>query len=107
MEKIRSFFKVDSNLQLLIINIVFALTGTSSLFFADYILNILLINQNTYGNFLYWLIRIILILPIYQVLLIIFGSLFGEFKYFWRMEKKTIRKISSIFTKNKIVILKK
>ena len=99
MEKIRSFFKVDSNLQLLIINIVFALTGTSSLFFADYILNILLINQNTYGNFLYWLIRIILILPIYQVLLIIFGSLFGEFKYFWRMEKKTIRKISSIFTK--------
>ena len=99
MEKIRSFFKVESNFQLLIINIVFALTGTSSLFFADYILNILLINQNTYGNFLYWLIRIILILPIYQVLLIIFGSLFGEFKYFWRMEKKTIRKISLIFTK--------
>ena len=99
MEKIRSFFKVDSNLQLLIINIVFALTGTSSLFFADYILNIFLINQNTYGNFLYWSIRIILILPIYQVLLIIFGSLFGEFKYFWRMEKKTIRKISLIFTK--------
>ena len=99
MEKIRSFFKVESNFQLLIINIVFALTGTSSLFFADYILNILLINQNTYGNFLYWLIRIILILPIYQVLLIIFGSLFGEFKYFWRMEKKTIRKISSIFKK--------
>lgn len=99
MEKIRSFFKVDSNLQLLIINIVFALTGTSSLFFADYILNILLINQNTYGNFLYWSIRIILILPIYQVLLIIFGSLFGEFKYFWRMEKKTIRRISLIFAK--------
>ena len=99
MEKIRSFFKVESNFQLLIINIVIALTGTSSLFFADYILNILLINQNSHGNFLYWSIRIILILPIYQVLLIIFGSLFGEFKYFWRMEKKTIRKISSIFTK--------
>ena len=36
----------------LIINIVFALTGTSALFFADYILNILLINQDNYGNFL-------------------------------------------------------
>ena len=99
MKKIRSFFKVDSNFQLLIINIVFALTGTSSLFFADYILNLLLINQNTYGNFLYWLTRIILILPIYQVLLIIFGSIFGEFKYFWRMEKKTIIKINFIFKK--------
>ena len=99
MKKIRSFFKVDSNFQLLIINIVFALTGTSSLFFADYILNILLVNQDTYGSFFYWSTRIVLILPIYQVLLIIFGSIFGEFKYFWRMEKKTIRKISSIFTK--------
>ena len=88
MEKIRSFFKVDSNFQLLIINIVFALTGTSSLFFADYILNILLINQDNYGNFLYWLTRIILILPIYQLLLIIFGFLFGQFEYFWRMEKR-------------------
>jgi hypothetical protein len=99
MQKIRSFFKVDSNFQLIMINIVFALTGTSSLFFADYILNILLINQDSYGNFLYWLTRIILILPIYQILLIIFGSLFGQFKYFWSMEKKTIRKISLIFTK--------
>ena len=99
MEKIRSFFKVDSNFQLLIINIVFALTGTSALFFADYILNILLINQDNYGNFLYWLTRIILILPIYQLLLIIFGFLFGQFEYFWRMEKKTIRRISEIFIK--------
>ncbi len=97
MEKIRSFFKVESNYQLFIINLVFAITGTSSLFVADYILDMLLITQENYDNFFYWITRIILILPIYQILLIIFGILFGEFSYFWRMEKKTLNKIRSIF----------
>lgn len=97
MEKIRSFFKVESNYQLFIINLVFAITGTSSLFVADYILDMLLVTQENYDNYFYWITRIILILPIYQILLIIFGILFGEFSYFWRMEKKTLNKIRSIF----------
>ena len=94
MEKIRNFFKVDSNYQLIIINVVFAVTGSSSLFVADYLLNILLVTQENYGDFVYWLTRIILILPVYQILLIIFGFLFGEFSYFWEMEKKTLNKQS-------------
>ena len=97
MEKIRGFFKVESNYQLFIINLVFAITGTSSLFVADYILDMLLVTQENYDNAFYWITRIILILPIYQILLIIFGILFGEFSYFWRMEKKTLNKIRSIF----------
>ena len=51
MRKIRNFFKVESNYQLLIVNIVFAITGTSSLFVADYILDIILINQENYNSF--------------------------------------------------------
>lgn len=101
MRKIRNFFKVESNYQLLIVNIVFAITGTSSLFVADYILDIILINQDNYNSFFYWSTRIILILPVYQVLLIFFGYLFGEFSYFWRMEKKTLDKLSVFFRKNK------
>ena len=53
--------------------------------------------EENYDNYFYWITRIILILPIYQILLIIFGILFGEFSYFWRMEKKTLNKIRSIF----------
>ena len=99
MEKIRNFFRVQTNYQLFIVNLVFALTGTSSLFFADYILEVLYINADTIGSASYWTIRIILILPIYQILLIIVGTLFGEFSYFWEMEKKTFRKINLIFKK--------
>ena len=97
MEKIRNFFKVKSNYQLLIINIVFAITGTSSLLLADYILDMLLINQDHYNAFFYWATRIILILPIYQILLIVFG----EFSYFWSMEKKTLNRLALFFKKNK------
>ena len=101
MEKIRSFFKVESNYQLFIINLVFAITGTSSLFVADYILDMLLVTQENYDNSFYWVTRIILILPVYQILLIIFGFLFGEFSYFWEMEKKTLSKLKTLFSKNK------
>jgi hypothetical protein len=98
MKKISDFFKVHSNYQLFIINIVFALTGASSVFVADYILDIFLVNRIDYGDFLYWLTRIILMLPTYQILLIIFGTLFGEFAYFWAMEKKTLKRLG-IFSK--------
>ena len=83
------------------VNLVFALTGTSSLVCADYILKILYVNPDTFGIASYWTIRIILILPIYQVLLIFVGAIFGEFSYFWEMEKKTLKKLNSIFKKNK------
>ena len=101
MEKVRIFFKVQTNYQLFMVNLVFALTGTSSLLCADYILKILYVNPDTFGIASYWTIRIILILPIHQVLLIFVGAIFGEFSYFWEMEKKTLKKLNSIFKKNK------
>ena len=97
MEKVRIFFKVQTNYQLFMVNLVFALTGTSSLLCADYILKILYVNPDTFGIASYWTIRIILILPIYQVLLIFVGAIFGEFSYFWEMEKKNLKKIKFNF----------
>jgi nicotinamide riboside transporter PnuC len=99
MKKIRSFFKVDSNYQLFIVNLVFALTGSAALYFADYLLNLFLFTKDLYGIFFYWVTRIILVLPLYQVLLIIIATIFGQFSYFWAMEKKTINKFTKIFYK--------
>jgi len=90
MEKIRKLFKVDSNYQLLIVNIVFAITGSLALYFAGIFLDLINISLNNTNTFVYWTLRIILILPVYQVLLLLVGGIFGEFKYFWAMEKKII-----------------
>jgi len=94
MEKIRKIFKVNSNYQLLIVNVVFAITGSLALYLAGIPLDLINISQDNTNTFIYWVLRIILILPVYQVLLLIVGSIFGEFQYFWNMEKKIISRFT-------------
>lgn len=35
----------------------------------------------------------VLILPIYNVLLLVYGAVFGQFKFFWAFEKKFFRRL--------------
>ena len=82
MENLKKIFKVSSTYQLIVVFVVFGITGSFSLFISDYILEIL--------NLSNFIISIFTVLIIYQILLIIIGTLFGEFDYFWEMEKKII-----------------
>ena len=82
MEKLKKIFKVSSTYQLIVVFIVFGITGSLSLFISDYILTILELKN--------MIISIFMVLIIYQILLIIIGTIFGEFKYFWEMEKKIL-----------------
>jgi hypothetical protein len=38
-------------------------------------------------------VRLLLIFPIYQVLLVANGFLFGQFTFFWNFEKKLLRSL--------------
>ncbi|MGA0828911.1 MAG: DUF6787 family protein, partial [Flavobacteriaceae bacterium] len=42
---------------------------------------------------IYWPLRIGLIFPLYQLLLVFFGALFGQFRFFWNFEKKMLRRL--------------
>ena len=90
MDRIKKIFKVTSNYQLIIVFVVFGITGSLSLVISEYI-SIFLHLDNI-------IMSIISILIVYQVLLIIIGALFGEFDYFWEMEKKIISRFK--FKKN-------
>ena len=85
MEKLKKIFKVSSTYQLIVVFVVFGITGSFSLFISDYILEIL--------NLSNFIISIFTILIIYQILLIIIGTLFGEFDYFLGDGKKDNLKI--------------
>ena len=98
MNKIRNLFKVETNFQLLKVNIVFAATGTASIYVAGIVINVLGLNLYILGDFFYWVLRIMLLIPVYQVLLIVIGSIFGEFKYFWRIEKKMLSRLGIKFS---------
>ena len=90
--KLIKIFKVKDFNQLIIIFIVFGITGSLSVVLGKYVL-INIFGESFLNNDYYWLLRLILIFPIYQVLLIIIGALFGQFKYFWEIEKKILIKM--------------
>ena len=90
MNKLKERWGITSNWQLVVIFIVFGLTGSSSAKLAGPFVEMLGID-NDISVWIYWPARILLIFPIYQVLLIIFGWLFGQFQFFWNFEKKMLR----------------
>ena len=96
LQKITDKFHAKSFKHLIIIFLVFALSGSASLLMSSSILTAL--NLKELINFypLYLLVRIILLIPIYQLVLIIIATLFGEFRYFWDFEKKFFKRLRLI-----------
>ena len=93
--KLIKIFKVKDFNQLIIIFIVFAITGSLSVVLGKYVL-ISVFGESFLNNDYYWFLRLILIFPIYQVLLIVVGASFGQFRYFWEIEKKILIKMKLI-----------
>ena len=96
IEKLVNKFKANSIRHLFIIFIIFALSGSGSLFISSPILIVLGLDKLITFYPLYIFVRIILIIPIYQFILILIASLFGEFDYFWKFEKKFLQRLRII-----------
>ena len=89
-------FNAKSKAHLLVIFLVFGLSGSFSLWISYPIISALNL-KNILNNYpLYLFLRILFIIPIYQLILIVVASIFGEFKYFWRLEKKFLKRIKII-----------
>ena len=98
MEQLKERWGIRSNFQLLVILIVFSVTGSSAVYVAKPFLNWIGLHPEAFsgpggGPGVYWTLRILVIFPIYQVLLVAFGWLFGQFSFFWNMEKKMLRRM--------------
>ncbi|MCH7785611.1 MAG: hypothetical protein IIB06_09390 [Bacteroidetes bacterium] len=82
--------------------LVFAITGSSSLYIGGPIIKLLGITKDNLAPILYWVLFIFIGLMFYQILLVLFGWLFGQFTFFWEMEKKILRKLGlGLFLKEK------
>lgn len=93
MKRLKEKWGINSNFQLLIIFFVFSVTGSLALWVAKPLLNILGIERELLSPWIFWPIRILIIFPIYQILIIIIGALFGQFKFFWAFEKKMLSRL--------------
>ena len=93
MKKFKEKWNISSNYQLVIILIVFAITGSLSLYVSAPILKALSIDKEILSIWLFWPLKILIIFPIYQILILIIGTIFGQFKFFWKFEKKFLKRI--------------
>jgi hypothetical protein len=89
LNKLKQRWQISSNWQLFMICVVFAITGSSSAMVSAPILKFLNITKELHPA-IFWPLRILIIFPVYQVLLIIIGTLLGQFKFFWAFEKKML-----------------
>lgn len=99
IEKLKKRWEVESSWQVVIILVVFACTGFSVLQIKAPLFNLAGITPDTSA----WIrvpFYLFTILPAYQVLLLMFGFLFGQFEFFWKFEKRFLGRMKKIFTRS-------
>jgi len=93
MKKLKEKWLIKSNFQLIIILLVFSITGSIAVAIAKPLLNLVGLDKEAVSPWVFWSIRIFIIFPIYQVLIVIIGALFGQFQFFWNFEKKMLARL--------------
>ncbi len=91
--KLEPKWQVTYRWELITIFIVFAITGSSAARLSDPVMEFISFSKGNTNPLLYWFLRILILFPVYQALLLLFGWLFGQFKFFWSFEKKMLRKL--------------
>lgn len=90
MRNFKQRWNITNNWQIFVILLVFAITGSSAAMLSKPILNWIGISKETHHIVLYLLLYILIIFPVYQLLLVVFGFLFGQFQFFYSFEKKLL-----------------
>lgn len=93
MNKLKARWGVESNFQVAIIFIVFAVTGSTASYIGKPFLGYLNITPETFNTLIYWTLRLVILFIMYQFLLVFFGWLFGQHTFFWNFEKKMLSRI--------------
>ena len=90
---------------MIVILVVFAITGTTTVFVKKLIFDVIGITNET-QLIIKIPVYLIVILSVYNVLLLVNGFVFGQFKFFWAFEKKFFSRFSWKRTRKSGIILK-
>lgn len=94
IRRLRHHWGLKSNLQVSIVFLVFSLAGMSILPARKWIFHVVGVNESTPmgARVLLWLA---IVFPAYQLFLLAYGALFGQFRFFWEKEKRLARWIGA------------
>lgn len=93
IEKLKKRWKLESAWQVVVVLLVFACTGFTIFFIKKPLLTWLAGEQGntTLASVLYY----IFILPLYNIVLLVYGFVFGQFTFFWNFEKRFMERFFS------------
>ncbi|SHM61073.1 hypothetical protein SAMN04488057_102325 [Cyclobacterium lianum] len=98
LERLKQKWKLNSLWQVVLVLIVFACTGFTILFVKKPIFDLLGVDTRG-GGFVQTVIYLLLVLPLYQIFLLVYGFIFGQFTFFWEKEKKFLQRIGRLFNR--------
>lgn len=90
LQRLKSKWEIKSDAQLALIFLVFAITGSGSVKLSKPVLDYFGISAIENG----WIripLRLLMIFPVYQVLLLLVATVFGQFRFFLNLQKKWFR----------------
>lgn len=93
MKKLKNRWGITSNFQLIVIFIVFAINGSLSAKISSFLLDHLGTTKDNTNIILYYFLLLVLVLPLYPFMLMFFGWLFGQSKFFTPFGKRMIRSL--------------
>ena len=99
LEKLRQRWNLTSYRQVALVLAVFICTGCTVLLIKHPILDFLFGYKS--GERSSQIIYYLLILPVYNLLLLAYGFIFGQFYFFWNFEKRFFKRIFSKFRNHK------
>lgn len=90
IEKLEMMFKARSKIHLLVIFLIFGISGSASIFVSDIVLNFLDLENFEVPQLIYWPLRIFLLFICYQFILLFVSACFGEFKHFSKYSQRIL-----------------
>ena len=97
LERLKVKWKLKSLFQVVLILIVFSLTGMTVVYVRPILFSWFGYDEQT-PFWIKTITYILLIFPMYQILILVYGTLFGQFAFFWEKEKKLFKAIARVFT---------
>ncbi|BDC97778.1 hypothetical protein PEPS_00590 [Persicobacter psychrovividus] len=92
LEKLAQRWELNSTKQVLLVLLVFSLTGSTVAYMRKGIFALFGYDDATP----FWLkviTYIALVFPSYQILILVYGWIFGQFDFFWKKEKKMLQRM--------------
>jgi len=97
INKLKERWGVETIWQIVVILFLFSITGMSALYVRQFFFGLFGFNAHTplWEEVVLWIVTVV---PSYQILLLLYGFLLGQFDFVWRFEKKSARRLKNLFT---------